>query len=111
MKRFAIVLLSTIVACSEEAAPSAPRTDSCSRCTRVAGDTGGDAGAADACVCLAPRFRSETFGGCLLGSPLRYDGANGTAVIVASGNGHVAAVSPESGKTLWNISLPAAEGK
>jgi len=48
----------------------------------------------------------EQFVGCARASPVRYDGSNGTEVIVADANA-VHGVSPETGETLWTV-IPAA---
>ena len=56
---------------------------------------------------VAPSFVSETFDGCLLGSPLSYDGPDGPAVVVASGDGRIAAIAQDDGRTLFSVRLPA----
>jgi hypothetical protein len=61
--------------------------------------------------CITPAFVSETFVGCLLGSPLEYDGTDGPLAIVASGDGRVAAVDPDDGTTRWSVTLPARSGQ
>jgi hypothetical protein len=66
---------------------------------------------AGACPCVEPAFQSDAFAGCLMGSPLLYDSARGSEVIVASGDGVVAAIDPGDGRTLWTVPLPARAGQ
>lgn len=54
--------------------------------------------------CLS--FVTEEFNGCLLGSPIEYRATEGRQVIVTSGDGRVAAISSDSGRTLWSVDLP-----
>jgi hypothetical protein len=63
------------------------------------------------CPCIEPAFQSETFAGCLMGSPLVYDSARGPEIIVASGDGVVAGIAPDDGSTLWSVPLPARAGE
>jgi hypothetical protein len=101
----ALTAFSGAAGCEAEPAPAArvPEIDSCAICAQS--DAGPD------CKCVAPLFQSQTFDGCLLGSPLRYDSADGPRVIVASGDGRVAAISPRTGKTVWSVALPVARNK
>jgi hypothetical protein len=109
MKRFAFAFLLSAASCTDEAEDplwNGPTNDSCAVCARAS-----DAGSKDGCMCLGPDFQSETFLGCLLGSPLRHDGKKGTVIVVATGDGHVVGISPLTGKTEWNVILPAERGR
>lgn len=61
-------------------------------------------------LALTPQWQSETFDGCLLASPLSVEIEGQTSVLVASGDGRVAALDPETGATRWSVDLPHAEG-
>jgi hypothetical protein len=54
-------------------------------------------------------WKSETFAGCVLASPLL--GPDRDQVIVASGDGSVVALAPDSGAIAWRLALPAPEGE
>lgn len=58
-------------------------------------------------VAVERAFVSETFPGCLLASPL--DAAGG--VVVATGDGQVALLDPETGATRVRLSLPHPDGE
>jgi hypothetical protein len=60
---------------------------------------------------LKPAFHSEVFDGCLMGSPLLHNAATGPEIVVASGDGRVAAIDPADGRTLWSVRLPARNGQ
>ncbi len=59
----------------------------------------------------ARAWRSETFAGCPLASPLRVTIDAVESVIVASGDGRVTLLDPETGTTRASLSLPHAEGQ
>jgi hypothetical protein len=56
-------------------------------------------------------WRSETFAGCLLASPQRVSIDETAAIVVASGDGRVALLDPETGTTRASLALPHPEGE
>ncbi len=62
-------------------------------------------------VQLARAWRSETFEGCLLASPLEAEADGMRSVLVASGDGRVVALDPANGTTRWSVALPHPEGQ
>ncbi|MGE0786990.1 MAG: PQQ-binding-like beta-propeller repeat protein [Sandaracinaceae bacterium] len=58
---------------------------------------------------LRAAWRSETFDGCVLASPLLDDAR--AHLIVLSGDGRVVALDPVTGATAWSVSLPHADGE
>lgn len=56
---------------------------------------------------LTRAWTSEPFAGCVLASPLEHEGR----VIVASGDGRIAALGPEDGAIAWSVSLPHPDGE
>jgi hypothetical protein len=56
-------------------------------------------------------WRSETFAGCLLASPLETTLAGVRSVIAASGDGRVALLDPETGATRASLALPHGDGQ
>jgi hypothetical protein len=56
-------------------------------------------------------WRSETFAGCLLASPLETTIEGVRSVIAASGDGRVALIDPETGTTRASLALPHQDGQ
>jgi hypothetical protein len=56
---------------------------------------------------LARAWRSETFEGCVLASPLDHAGT----IIVSTGDGRIVALDPGDGTVLFDITLPHPEGE
>ncbi|MFO0711078.1 MAG: hypothetical protein U0353_14620 [Sandaracinus sp.] len=56
-------------------------------------------------------WRSETFAGCVLASPLETTVAGVRSVIVASGDGRVALLDPDTGATRASLALPHEAGQ
>jgi hypothetical protein len=64
-----------------------------------------------ATVTGARAWRSETFAGCLLASPLETSIEGVRSIVAASGDGRIALIDPETGATRASLDLPHADGQ
>ncbi|MGH7282569.1 MAG: hypothetical protein ACRELY_13665, partial [Polyangiaceae bacterium] len=54
---------------------------------------------------------SNSFPGCIFGSPQIYGPPGAERVIVVSNDGTVAAISPDTGNVMWSMKIPLPEGE
>lgn len=96
LRNFIIATTLALGSCTNTVEPPPPDLvdDDCSDCTYN--------------VRVESLYETETFDSCAFASPVRYDGPDGTAVIVMGG-GRILSIDPTSGDENWHFDVPVGE--